>query len=234
MELDLVLTRGGIMSTVFNTPTIKHLAYMCNKCYNNNEVDVGINFVGDYTPTEFFINENIINYTCHYCKEYTTHFMVDADIAETLSLLNKMGYKTIFSCQGHCTARYTGIKGNPYKLKHGDTYVFIKGKKKPDPELVMELIKIGFTKWSIGQNKTFRRIDITNPDDVVELLNSTEFCFHYDFYNVYKRIKYLSNKTKYDWEINYNAAKYFKNINKKLLRVVKKFYKEVNNGKTSI
>lgn len=217
------------MSTVFNTPTIKHLAYMCKKCYNYDEIDVGITFVRDYVPDEFFINENSMNYACHYCKEYTTHFMVDADIAETLSLLNKMGYRTIYSCQGHCTAKSTGIKGKPYKLKYNDTYVFIKGKKKPDPELVMELIKIGFTKWSIGQDKTFRKINITNPDDVVELLNSTVFCFHYNYYNVANRIKYLSSKAQYDWEINYKVTKYFKNINKKLLRVVKKFYKEVNN-----
>ena len=220
--------------TPFDLPTIKHLAYMCKKCYNYDKVDVGINFVGDYTPTRFFINENSINYECPSCGEYTMHFMVDADIAETLSLLNKMGYKTIYSCQGHCMAKYIGIKEKPYKLSYGGTYVFIKGKKKPDPELVMELIKIGFTRWTIGQNKTFRKIDINKPDDVILLLNSTEFCFHYDFYNVDKRIKYLSNKAKYDWEINYNAAKYFKNINKKLLKVIKKFYKEVNNGKTSI
>lgn len=215
--------------TPFNTPTIRHLAYMCKKCHNYDEVDIGITFVRDYVPDEFFINENTINYNCPNCGEYTTHYMVDADIAETLSLLNKMGYRTVFSCQGHCTARSTGIKGKPYKLKYNDPYVFIKGKKKPDPELVMELIKIGFTKWAIGQCKTFRKINITNPDDVMLLLNSTVFCFHYNYYNVTNRIKYLSNKAQYDWEINYKATKYFKNINKKLLRVVKKFYKEVNN-----
>ena len=206
-------------------PRTMHLAYICKKCHTYDTVNVTYVFKNILTPEELHINEHTINYACPICKDYTRHYMVDADIAKSVSIMNKLGYKTIFSCQGHCKTEFLETPYPRYHSSLSDPYIFIKGKKKPDPKLIEALIKAGFKQWTAGQYKTFRKIDITKVDDVIDLLNSGVFSFHYGYKSIDAKVKGIYKKSNIDEHIiDSEMNEYIKSINKKLSDTLEKYY----------
>lgn len=205
--------------------SIKRLAYICNKCHIYDKVNVIFDFQNTDTPEDIFINENHINYICPICKDYTRHYMVDADIAKSVSIMNKLGYKTIFSCQGHCDTEFLETPYPHYHSSLSDPYIFVKGKKKLDSKLIEALIKAGFKHWTVGQYKTFRKIDITKVDDVIDLLNSGVFSFHYGHKSMDAKVKSIYKKSNIDEHIiDSEMNEYIKSINKKLSDTLEKYY----------
>ena len=75
-------------------------SFICKKCFDVQDIDINVKFKNG---VKFYSFTNVLdlNYTCPVCKKWRTHFYVDRKIANTIALLNKIGYKTKYSCQGH-------------------------------------------------------------------------------------------------------------------------------------
>lgn len=100
----------------------KTLALMCPKCFNivgTCEQEVKVNFTRKEEPAKFYghtMNIQVDGF-CDECGEYIEEFLtIDGDIAETISLLNQKGYKTLFSCSGHpnSTSAYIYFRNSRY------------------------------------------------------------------------------------------------------------------------
>jgi len=102
----------------------KILSFMCKKCYNihpivvkqeytynnkatiitkNNEnfeeLNVDVNDVADdISKLRIPVTSKLY---CPICKKYKDHYILDYLISDIISILNKAGYKTIYSCSGH-------------------------------------------------------------------------------------------------------------------------------------
>lgn len=74
-----------------------HYSLMCEKCYHLFPVTLSATYVLQ-TDTLYQTHE----YCCK-CQWITPHAVVDQNIAESIRLLNKKGFRTIFSCEGHGT-----------------------------------------------------------------------------------------------------------------------------------
>lgn len=207
-------------------PRTMHWAYICDRCHTYDIVDVTYTFKNTLTPETLFTNHNTLGYACPVCKDYTRHYMVDADIAKSVSIMNKLGYKTAFSCQGHCKTIFIKDSDDSRHIRShlNEPYIFVKGKKKPDPELIEVLIKAGFDDWDIGQNITHRQLDISKVDDVIELLNTGVFCFHYGYDKIDKKVKRVRETVMMPCIIDEHMKKYFEEINKKLSDTLEEYY----------
>jgi len=157
--------------------TIFKQAFICNKCFKVYPVDVKFNIrLLDNYQYRIILQNNIMQKVCETCNCVTTHYMVDAEIADIVSLFNKIGYKTVYSCQGHCHLRHSD---NKYVI--GDAYIMIKGNKKLSKKLFKELIKFNWCSFTVGQHKTFKaHLDLSKEEDINLLLNSTTFSIHYN------------------------------------------------------
>ena len=164
-----------VSSTVFKQ------AFICNKCYRVYPVDIKFNIRAlDNDMYNIILRNTTMVKFCDTCDCRTIHYLVDAEIADIVSLFNKIGYKTAYSCQGH-THR---IRGGKYTVD--DSYVFVKGNKKLSKKLFKELIKINWCDFTIGQKNTFRaNLDLNNEEDVALLLNSSVFSVHYNKKDIY-------------------------------------------------
>ena len=156
--------------------TVMKQAFVCNKCFKTYPVDIKFNIRGlDNDMYRIILRNDTMEKVCETCNCVTTHYLVDAEIADIISMFNKIGYKTAYSCQGH--SHMAGYN------KHvvGDSYVFIKGNKKLSKKLFKELVKINWCTFSVGHRKTFRaHLDLSKEEDVNLLLNSSTFSVHYN------------------------------------------------------
>lgn len=194
---------------------VKRLAFICKKC-NKHIVNCNTAFKISEDVQGPYINKFNMGFYCPSCDYFTLHYMVDVDISKSISLMNQLGYKTIYSCSGH------------YKEDaHRSTtpYIMVKGNKTPNPDLVYDLIKAGFTDWDIGQDENHKDVDISKVEDVEELLKSTTWCFHWSFRDLKDVEKELKSEYDFDTVIKY-MRKYLKRINKKLNTVLSKHLRE--------
>lgn len=156
--------------------TIFKQAFICNKCFKVYPVDVKFNLrLLDNDKYRIILRNTTMEKICETCNRVTIHYMVDSEIANIVRLFNLIGYKTVYSCQGHVYR----CKNGKYSIS--DAYVFIKGNKKPSKKLIKGLLKINWDSFSVGQCKTFKpKIDFNKEEDVNLLLNSTTFAIHYN------------------------------------------------------
>lgn len=194
----------------------RSLAYICKRCHNYDKVDITFAFKDISDPEELCICNNKVNYICPVCGNYTGHYMVDADIAKSISLMNKLGYKTVYSCSGHYEMK---------KHRHiSGPYIMVKGNKVPNPNLVYDLVAIGFDDWTIGQDSSSQDIDISKEKDVEKLLKSTTWSFHWNWrVLIDEEIKF---NVKYNYDMNKvvkEMRRYIKRINNKLNVILVKY-----------
>lgn len=194
---------------------IKRLAFICKKC-NNHIVNCNTAFKISEDVHGPYINKIYMGFYCPSCDGFTAHYMVDVDISKSISLMNRLGYKTIYSCSGH-------YKEDAHRSS--TPYIMVKGNKTPNPDLVYDLIKAGFTDWSIGQDEIHKNVDISKVEDIEELLKSTIWCFHWSLRDLIDTEKELESKYDPDTVIKY-MRRYLKRINKKLNTVLAKHLRE--------
>lgn len=194
---------------------VKRLAFICKKC-NNHIVNCNTVFKISEDVHGPYINKINMGFYCPSCDGFTVHYMVDVDISKSISLMNRLGYRTIYSCSGH-------YKENEHD--NSEPYIMIKGNKTPNPDLVYDLVKAGFIDWDIGQDETHKDVNISKVKDVEELLKSTTWSFHWSFQDLKDVEKELKSKYDPDTVIKY-MRRYLKRINKKLYTVLSKHFKK--------
>lgn len=93
---------------------IGDMTFMCPHCYNvelfNGCSKTLLKPYRKYEVKQPFI-DIAIKYPCPECGRYAEQISVDPNIAVILSVLNKKGWKTLFSCEGHSYTEYN----NGYK-----------------------------------------------------------------------------------------------------------------------
>lgn len=120
------------------------LSFMCKKCYNihpivvkqeytynnkativtrNNknfeELNVDVNDVADdISKLRIPLTSKLY---CPICKEYEDHYILDYEISDIISILNKAGFRTIYSCSGH-----EEMNSIPYIMFKPDVEEFVK------------------------------------------------------------------------------------------------------------
>ena len=198
-------------------------AFICEKCFKVNPIDITLNSKQDIKRGPFVMKLKI-NQFCDRCNHMSKHFVTDKNIAIAVSAMNKMGYKTGYSCEGHgefCLDKDDKLVVRKNTVSSiGDPYIFVIGKKPIDKALFEDLVAIGFKEWDIGQSGSFKILDIKKEKDVRKLLVSPVFCFHYGFKKVENKKKYLIKTCKTPEEANEKMEKYLRNINKKLNTVL--------------
>lgn len=160
---------------------------MCPECFNYFELEIdGRVFVSlkdaltdeSISPIDIDIETDqptIIKIItkCKHCGKKVEFFEVDSCIAPTIKALNKKGYPTVFSCQGHCT-------NNAFSLP------YIVFRLHPDSKKVKRILDTLPNKWEVKQfksllykNEILTNInlkreyikDIVNPKIMVELFD---------------------------------------------------------------
>lgn len=100
----------------------KSVALMCPKCFNIVGIchqELKVSFSHKSEPEKFY-GHNIqiqVDGWCEECGEYIEEFLtIDGEIAPTISVLNKKGWKTLFCCAGHDgdSSAYIYFKSNKY------------------------------------------------------------------------------------------------------------------------
>ena len=93
------------MSSIQET-IIRRVKHMCSHCYTLLEGDMIVEFrsvVRNY-PSDIdkgIVIDPIAIGVCPYCGHDGEFVCIDFKLAETISLLNKKGYRTKYSCEGH-------------------------------------------------------------------------------------------------------------------------------------
>lgn len=197
---------------------IERQAFICPGCYTIYPVDILFQFNShlDYSGSIILRDTSLYKY-CPICKRKKDHFLVDAEIAEIVRLFNLIGYKTIYSCEGH-THQIKNRKHTDYgKWRVGNIYVMIKGKKKLSKKLFKELVKNNFNDFSTGQDESHKDVDIRKPEDVESLLNSTTFSIHCNSYEW----------THFTFDTQKEAKDYLAINRQNLLNVLTKYYNDM-------
>ena len=204
---------------------IHECAAICNKCYN---VTSAFKFKMEFEKevNEMYVSSDSedmfkLNSYCDECQKFTSHFVVDKGIAETVSLMNKLGYHTVYSCEGHYSPDEKYICD-----KISQPYVFIKNERCNDKLLTNELFKKLYSaKWNeftIGQRESFRRINLNRKIDKIMLLDSPVFSFYYNEVILIKEHKRLKEKYNNDEKkITQGMKRYFKKVIKDLNNILK-------------
>ena len=98
-----------LFTTISDTKVKKKLSLLCPYCFSI-EGEIVQNIETSFSRTYLEDGEKLyahsiiymIDGNCVNCEQYVDEFIVvDHDIAPALSLLNKKGFKTVFSCAGH-------------------------------------------------------------------------------------------------------------------------------------
>ena len=211
---------------------VHECAAICNKCYN---VTSAFKFKMEFEKevNKMYVSSNSedmfkLNSYCDECQKFTSHFVVDKGIAETVSLMNKLGYHTVYSCEGHYSPDEKYI-GN----KISQPYVFIKNERYNDKLLTNNLFKKLYSeKWNefvIGQRESFRRINLNRKIDKIILLDSPIFSFYYNYEILTKEYKRLKEKYNNDEKkITQGMKRYLKKVIKNLNNIL---MEELNNDK---
>ena len=197
----------------------KVLALICKRCFKPKKLVVNFQF-DDNNEKPMFINDMIINTWCNKCKRNYPHFFTDLEISNSVSILNKCGYTTKYSCQGHPEIDENG------KLRAYDTYIDVSGNKPLGIDLYTRLSKIGFNEWhirNINNNLIGPTIDTSNLLELNILLESTSFSFCYGLGKVMKRASEIDKEDISKEEKLEKMYKYFTTVNNKLFRVLNKY-----------
>ena len=76
---------------------------MCDKCFNIVDLgDINVNLAPEVIPgTNNALLTKGVAVNCECCPNESANIILDDNIAELISLLNKKGYRTLFCCEGH-------------------------------------------------------------------------------------------------------------------------------------
>lgn len=129
-------------------------ALICEECFNILSYTYRVNILA---PLDYYGEDHLefsIGITCPHCGKKMYHFDVDANIANLVSILNKRGYYTQYSCEGHSHCKYDSsapeegkTREHPYYLfNYSNPYVFIRGNKKLSKTFYNLILKY---KWDI-------------------------------------------------------------------------------------
>lgn len=97
------------------------LALMCSNCYGLTYIDIEYNIKIKsklYGHNVSISRDPKISITCKNCHWYGDAILLDPNIAETISILNKKGYKTKYCCEGHSGEKYQ-YDGKDYYVDTG-------------------------------------------------------------------------------------------------------------------
>jgi len=78
-------------------------SFICNNCFNTVKCELSIKVPSLDKNSILYPDGSYINakFFCKKCKRITDHFNVDCGISKLVSLFNKNGFQTDYSCQGH-------------------------------------------------------------------------------------------------------------------------------------
>ena len=172
------------------TKIIVNNALICQNCFNVIPAKITVELQDNLEwviPDEFYYS---IGAKCNHCNQKFYHFMVDGNIAELISVLNRRGYYTDYSCQGHSDIRYYAdgayddyIKKSGvipiskyYLYRYTHPYVSINGDKKLSKKFYNFILKHG---WVVevtdydGTNDDTYQVFINDEEKAI---GSTKFC----------------------------------------------------------
>lgn len=215
------------------------VALICGTCYNVKPLKLKFSFDKPEDRRDVYINNLEIRTFCPRCAKTLkvknrNHFMVDRRIAQSIAWLNFMGYDTEYSCGGHINFcikedKETGRTGPSYELDY--PYIFFNKYARLPEDLIKALIfDAGFDEVGISLHEI---INIKkHPERLEEVLNGKAYVFYFNKDNFDRRVKQIfekdRKKPKYfpsDYLKKYEEAdKYLENVNKKLTRVMRKYY----------
>lgn len=207
------------------------VALICSTCYNVKPLKLKFSFDNPEDRRDVYINNLEIHTFCPRCAKILktknrSHFMVDRRIAQSIAWLNFMGYKTEYSCGGHINFcikedKKTGKTGPSYELDY--PYIFFNKYVRLPEDLIKALIfDAGFDEVCIGPRKIIKLKK--HPEKLEEVLNGNPYAFYFNMCNFDRRVKQIFEKAS-DYFKKYDEAnKYLDNINKKLTRVLRKYY----------
>ena len=189
-------------------------AFICERCFAviPATIDIHIGFgATDVKRGNLYMG---ICAECSYCNKMTYMYGVDLGIATTVSLFNKLGYTTEYSCQGHSKVHYRREENmkewetNPYFVySYEPPYIAINGRKKLTKKLVKELKRLGWDDFHIRPNGDPNSLIHTDDPS-----GEKEFCitFNCDYVDA-KLDKIIGKKRskKYEKFINESVEKYF-------------------------
>lgn len=201
-------------------------SFICTKCFDVKDVDIRVKFK-DGIKFYSFTNDLNLNFKCSNCKKYLTHFYVDRKIANTISLLNKIGYSTMFSCEGHMYLEYN-INKEEINIGCNCPYVYLRtNKKQLSKEMIKDLIKLGFNVFDLKefenkqQMKHFRNLKVTDEDAIKEISeNDIAVSIYYDIEQL--SVRYSKCEPK---EAIKKAKRYLNDLHKRLYETLLKYYK---------
>ena len=188
-------------------------SFICTKCWNVDDVTIKIDFKDQDIQMHYF-KELIVNYPCPKCRRFTHHFYTDRKIAKCVALMNKLGYDTVASCEGHIKFKYDRHK---LDVAGGSTcpYIYFKCKKKLlSRELLKDILQAGFNVIHVKDNNYqfgTRVFVFPTEEDFNEIISYNDMAIYYDWDIFVER-----NKDLKPMEAERKAKRY-------LLRLYRKF-----------
>lgn len=149
--------------------SIKRLAAMCIDCYsiklNAAEVQTHVNASNERNVE--VIGDLGIDMRCPVCKGSEEYFRcIDNDIAKAVSILNKIGYTTEYSCQGHANYSMDNYIEGDYKMPVlSYPYITIKSNKKISKKLLKCFVDNDFNMISYPQESFIEQNHIITDED---------------------------------------------------------------------
>lgn len=162
---------------------VNKFSFICTKCWNVDDATVKVDFKNKDIDKHYF-KELIVNYTCPKCRILTHHIYTDRKIAKSVALMNKLGYVTNNSCEGHFKFKYDHHK---LGIAGGTTCPYISFSCKKNfltEELVKDILKAGFNVFSVKDkdSKKIKMFPYPNDDEIFYIINNyTEISFYYDW-----------------------------------------------------
>ena len=169
-------------------------SFICTKCWNVDDATVKIDFKNKDIGKHYF-KELIVNYTCPKCKILTHHIYTDRKIAKSVALMNRLGYVTNNSCEGHFKFKYDHHK---LGIAGGTTCPYISFSCKKNfltEELAKDILKAGFNVFMVKDkarnisglgefqdNKKIKMFPYPDEDEIFYIINNyTEISFYYNW-----------------------------------------------------
>lgn len=199
---------------------ISKQAFICEGCSTIYPVDILFQFNTniDY-PVDHVYGDGVIYKYCPTCKRKKRHYSVDGNIADIIRMFNLIGYRTIYSCEGH-VSQILNKRSKDYGKWHIATspYVMIKGKKKMTKKLFNMLSKTEFNDFCTGQGHANKEVHFYDPKEAEEqLLNASVF-------TVYLNMVWFKS---YRADSKEEAEKFLSKCRSQLLDVLNKYYDDM-------
>lgn len=151
---------GDTKSDFYNKKLYKYIygrvGLMCPKCYNYFKINLNYNMnlsceIDDLSifpySLEFKPIINIVSLMCDFCKCTDVELIrIDHNIVEDISILNKKGFITKYSCDGHI---------------HGRAYISFDGNK------ILDYINTLPITWTLRNN--YARKNVTCPKNIIRI-----------------------------------------------------------------